>query len=951
MERPNPKTRGNAMTLREVFRSTRFEIALAVAIALSVGFALASLFADILWVEAANLGFSLAFCLELGLRYRVARDRRRYWRTFWLDWIASIPWDILLILLLPAVGPTLAWTRALRLPRMARILRIVTVGRSAIGRRFAYHLKKQLEKDFLRQFFLLALTSAVILFLFGSLFLILGSDAGFGDPFFFSLLTLISSDSIFEVTAETPLFKSLTILLSFLGIVLFNGILIAILVTRITEYLENIREGRGPVYETGHLIVLGWHGLVPFLFRELDTYCETEDEDLTVVLQVPEIAPEIRDMVQAFRCLDVVLRRGLPYRQPDLEQISLVRGRAVLSLGQGRLSDHANVVIESYLTMDSMLRDAEANGKPWLLLNLPEGVVSRYLGDFSTPATTFDPSFYSAKILTSTMFEPDLYPVFEEIFGFEGSEFHFCPPGKAAGRTFGEIVGGFREILPMGLEREGRVEMIPPPDAVVSEDDRLVVLAETRGQALRALAGEPDAPAADPAPALRVDPHEHMRVLIIGVNPKVPFLLEELGKLECCAAIVDDQPRAEFERWFRKQTGRDAPEGLDYRQSGLKGREDLRRVLPLDRLDRVIVLADESAGDGDPGRIDADTLFKILKIRAHKAECHPGASLQILAEILSPDSEEAVQRIPEVRFVTGTKILGRLLCAYLVEPASEQILRQLVQLGSVDLAVADIAGDEVSAGFRGARPAGLRRGRRGHRPDPERLGPAESSRRYAGSFGGSGGGDSAWRGGGKRMNHRGFRDLKPGSPEFLRNPRPRARGRTVRSRIRSQPSPCRRARNGFRKSPRAARRVGIGDFDGRIATPAPPAAPLRPKPGGRPLGRGPASDRFPQVRPPGDPGPAGPSPRRRTGSRPSVREPAPPGEHRPSRIPGPRPVAGGSGPRASPERRRSSRKRSPAETPVRRCRPRGGREIPLRGGSLLRRIGLDGFAWSRRNFS
>ncbi|MFO8063949.1 MAG: ion transporter [Spirochaetia bacterium] len=773
--------------LRKLFRDVRFEFGLVAAIVASLVIALISIMWDRPWLEQLNLAFSLAFCVELSLRFLIAEDKRAYWKAFSLDWVASIPWDWLVLALVPQSGLALSWTRLLRLPRVLRVLRFVRLSRSNTLSRVGYFIKKQVEKSLPTQLGILVVVSVAIIFLFGVVFQILGSDAGFDDPFFFSLITMISSDSIFEVTEETGVFKGLTILLALLGVVLFNGVLIAILVTRIAAYLDNIREGRGRILEKGHLVILGWHELMPHLLENLEVYTQNERQSLTVVVQVPEISPQIRDVVYRFRRLDVVLRRGYPYQQADLRDLSLADGRTVLGLGSFNQADHENILIKSFLTLHSLFDpardDRRAKTPPAVILNLPFSVVDHYLGDFRMDRqVTFDPFFYSATVLSSSIREPLLYDVFLELFSFEGSEIHFCAPGRAEGLRCGEIAGAYDQVQLLGMERLGTTQLLPPADQTVEQTDRLIVLAPSKRYAEAALSRSPTSPPSPPPPspangvggdghngdggdngdggtpeelgepgegdgrragdggagaapekpgtvAGNAQPATHDKrataadllrpygsrpqfTAIIGVNSKTPFLIDELRKTGSDLLIIDDQPAADFRAWYERQTNSTIPNGVEFRQCGFENREEIATVLPLGHLERIVVLADESAAPGDPGRIDADTIYKILKIRAlsgslagetivdhaetvgteaESAEAEStGGAPSLIAEILSPDSEEAVARIPGVRFVAGTQILGRLLSTYLLEPGVEAIHRQLVQRGGADLGVASI---------------------------------------------------------------------------------------------------------------------------------------------------------------------------------------------------------------------------------------------------------------------
>ncbi|KGE71473.1 ion transporter [Spirochaeta lutea] len=644
--------------LARLFRSLTFELVIVFLILASVVFAGASFFTDLPWLEQANLGFSLFFCFELSLRFLAAENPRKYWKSYWLDWVASIPWDFILLTLTPTAGLPVVWLRLLRLPRIARILRFISIGRQGIGRRAIYHIKKQLEKSLPRQFLMLAALAGSLYLLFGFVFSQI-KDETIVDPYYFSLITLMSSDSIFEVAQGGSGIRTATIILAFLGMILFNGILIAIIVSRITEYLENVRSGRGRVEERNHLIILGWHGFVKYLTQELELYSRTEGQQITLVLLVEEISQDITDLAQNNTLVDVVVRRGRGYNQQDIDHISLSRARAVFALGHGSLSENNSVVLKTLLTMESIL-SSKGTDHPWesapprrslagtwphIVANLPEGTLETYLPEFPGDSViTFDPFFYSAKILASVVRTPELYQVYTELFSFDGSEFYGCRAGNLAGLRYCDLPGVLPGIQLCGLLENNQIRLIPPQDTVLQADHTLLVLGQSRKVSEAAFRNHSVQRGTSTQPVISpLQTHQPsksgLEVAIIGVNPKIPFIVEELLKHKCRIHVIDDQSKGDFNAWYEMTTGGKPPRDLHFIPYSFHGRSPLNLSLELQSLDRIIILADESAGQGEPGKVDADTIHKLLKLRKLIRDLGFSKDCQIVAEIMAPESE------------------------------------------------------------------------------------------------------------------------------------------------------------------------------------------------------------------------------------------------------------------------------------------------------------------------
>ena len=682
---------------RRIFRDVRFEIILVAMIFISFVVAVCSLFFYIPWLELANHFFSFLFCTELTIRFLVRSNTRRYWKTFSLDWIASIPWDLLLVLIFPDTVQSMSLLRLLRLPRLFRLLRIISLSRSNVFSRLGYQFKKQLEQSLFRQLFILALVSLSFVLLFSVVFFILGSN-DMSESFYFSLISLISSDSIFEVENEPPLYKGLTVFLAFIGIIIFNGIFIAVVVARMTEYMDKIREGVGKVSEKGHYLILGWDSYMPYFFKEMEIYGQNEDVNPSIVVLVESVQDHMQSGVEKYRWIDISFRKGLPYRRNDLETLALHDARAILVAGDSIAGyyEQEAVQIKTFLTLHAIAEQAK-KFRPHLLFTLKQEVKEKYLGEFNhCSSDTADLFFYSAKILVSTLVEPRLHKVFYELFSFSGSEFHFLQvPAHIEGLTFRQVQNNIEGCIIAGFMEESRLHMLPSPEKIVNPEMELVILSPSSVQARRSLKKViPEAHTKEHSNTLPVPEIKPFHAAIIGVNPKLPFIVEELVKLNCGILVIDNQEKSDFENWYINETGRKFPKNAEYVRCDFKSIHEVQKVLPLDRFDRVLVLADESLSEKYAGHTDADTLFKILRIRTLKNETYPDSSFSLLAEVLSADSQEAAELVPQVSFVMGPLILGEILATLVVQPACKQIVRDLVQQGGTNIHLIPLTGKE-----------------------------------------------------------------------------------------------------------------------------------------------------------------------------------------------------------------------------------------------------------------
>ncbi len=673
--------------LQKLFSSIIFETVLFFLITASIISAVFSLLFNISYLETINVIFCLIFCVELSIRLVIAEDKHKYFKNYWIDWIASIPWDFIFITLFTGFTIPLVWTRFFRFIRLSRMARIINIIRTNSLRRLTYQLKKQLEKSLPNQFLLLAVISLISIIIFAAGYSLLNRNQPLSESLYFSLITLISSDSIFSVYDKPLPVKVLTLILAFLGIVLFNGVLIAIVVTRLTDYLNSIRAGKGLVMERGHLLILGDHPLVPFLIDELHQYCKTEDKKISVVLLREDMTKDIRSTITSSNPL-------------HLEMVSLPSASSAIVLGNPLHSTYQNEssILKSFLTI-KQIQQTNNKFSPQIFFSLNEKIKQRYMhGCHPSVGHIFDINFFSAKILVATLINPHKLSVFRELFTFSGSEFHFYTAEKLTGLPFYWIYENFKQDIPLGIERSGTLLILPAPDEIIIAGDRLIVLAKSEQsveKSIRSIVSQstkdtakythPDAPLSSQI-VVQKD-IQTLNAAIIGMNSKLPHIIEELLKINSTITIIDNQSRESFENEYRVESGSPPPPSIKYVECNFRKLHEIQSITQLKECNSVLILADQDEPNADFELIDADTIYKVLKMRQLKKTNEVSAHVSLVAEIISQHSEKALSSIPDVSFVMTPKILGQLVSMFLIEPHLKKLLSSIVQKGDISIEV------------------------------------------------------------------------------------------------------------------------------------------------------------------------------------------------------------------------------------------------------------------------
>ena len=692
---------GYSRRLDAFFKHPAVDAVMLVLILLSVAVAAGSLLFDHEGLEHLNLYFSLLFSVELTARYfTYASSKREYFADWWMDWIATIPWDVFLFFLFPGGGASML--RLLRLPRIFRLLRFRHLKRSDAARWLSYRFRRLMEVSIFRQILTMLLVSFVFVWIFTAVLDRLGVQSDHGDNFWFSVITMISSDSIFEVQNQEMLVKVLVLILSFIGIVLFNGILIAIIIGKLMEHLDDLKQGRGDVRERGHIILLGWNECIPHIVNELESYCTTERKRLIRVVVMREHPPESSEqIVESTPHVEVISRTGSFQNAQALERISAHKASAVIVLGgqaaDRKLSERLNdpIVTRTLVALETLL-DNKPNERhsPVIVLNYLDLSRSCHVTEFLRPfgnrgtKVFFNPLFFTGKLIASMCINPYAEDIFNELLTPEGNEFHFVrlPPGERM--LWRDMMNAFPKSIPAGYrDASGELRMVPRPDEEVPESGEVVVLSEDSYDAsifVPPPSGRtPDA--RTPSPRCK-DVLPSGMLVIVGVNPQLPFIVEETSSLGMTVHIVDNQTKEEFSAWYAEYSRTPLPEAVVFRECRFRSEEEVCAAIDIAAADRVILLADGHLLDAaTPDQIDAETISKLLML-SQLIEEQGREHIHLIVETLTVDSEVVVRNIRNCSNVIGPLTIGRLLTTFTLQPEFEALFRTIIQYGEIDIA-------------------------------------------------------------------------------------------------------------------------------------------------------------------------------------------------------------------------------------------------------------------------
>ena len=419
---------------------------------------------SILFEQAGEL-LTILFIIELTIRFYVAANKRLFFRRYWLDILAVIP-----------------WARSLRVFRVLRLLRIFRAGtllaRSLETFRAVFVEGRGEALVILVTIFILVVITGL------GIHLIEPVQEDFdevGESIWWSLLSLIAGEPIGGFP-QSLFGKILTVVVMLGGLTvfaMFTGLVSAVMVKRLRSEAE-VKAMEISEMEN-HILLCGWNRLALLLFDELAGDPELAQRPIVVIgefedLDVLKLAGAHRDRIYPLN--------GDPTRVDVLEQAGAHRASYAILLAD-RLTKRSDQdrdarTILTALTLEKMKPDiytvAELLSREGTEHLRMAGVEEVIIGDE-----------IASSLIATSIRSRGVMPMVEELFTARyGCRFFKVPTPKAfVNRPFAEVAAAMKtqyEALVVGVDRSqehgSRVITNPPADEILQESDRLVLIAK-----------------------------------------------------------------------------------------------------------------------------------------------------------------------------------------------------------------------------------------------------------------------------------------------------------------------------------------------------------------------------------------------------------------------------------------------------------------------------------------
>ena len=452
-------------------------------------------------------------------------------------------------------------------------------------------------------------------------------------------------------------YRILTLIVTFGG-VFSVSILIGLIVSGISEKVENLRKGRSRVLETDHIVILGWSVQVFTIISELAIANANQPNTCIVILSekdAVEMTDALRENLGKLPKIKLICRTGDPSSMADLGIVSIQTSRSIVILNSSE--DRSDgTAIKTLLAIANIGRKLS---QPYHIVTEIKNprtidVLQSIAGDMVETVLVKDTI---ARILVQTSRQSGLSVVYMELLDFDGDEIYFHAEPSLAGKTYGDALFAYNDSTVIGIEHSnGKVELNPPSDTLIEPGQRLVIISEDDDRMKLSELSQLPIEYKAIKNASQVTPPQPENTLILGWSDRVAFILQELDRYAIAGShltIVTVFPEAELTLSGKSLNLQNL--SLNYQQADATSREVLEG-LNLQQYQQIIVVSNTEI---DPDRADARTLVTLLHLR--EIAKRNQYKFRIVTEMLDTRNQALAQVAQPDDFVIGEQIISLML--------------------------------------------------------------------------------------------------------------------------------------------------------------------------------------------------------------------------------------------------------------------------------------------------
>ena len=296
------------------------------------------------------------------------------------------------------------------------------------------------------------------------------------------------------------------------GILILSSI-IGIITNSISTRMQELRTGKTKIEEKDHIILFNFSRRLVPLLNELCKAYENEKQSFVIVSnEEPLITMEkIKSVIKIPKNITILARKGNAWQKSLLDRINLEKAKQVIILKPDineLFKTEIDCDVEVGKSMSSIIGSKEYNKNPCRIFS----EFHNQRTGFSYLEFTFNiwaekgflpPEIVSSEELKSNILSqcintPDLTEIYDNLFGYEGSEVYFVGPDKSKfnnvlnkniGRNIKDLNRLCDNIIVIGffLKDQDKIFLNPPINFPLTKNFGIICIAKNEDQIIKEL--------------------------------------------------------------------------------------------------------------------------------------------------------------------------------------------------------------------------------------------------------------------------------------------------------------------------------------------------------------------------------------------------------------------------------------------------------------------------------
>lgn len=483
--------------------------------------------------------------------------------------------------------------------------------------------------------------------------------------------------------------------LTIAGYVVFLGALVALMTNWLDRSLSFLASGRSPIFEEGHVLIIGWNDRIHALIEEVVHTAQRLGEDhkpAIVVLCDPyhpamyrnlyqKLDPEVRNHCR------LMVRSGNPLEIESLERVDFAYARSIILVATAsaeRSERSLSDITLAKVLMSMKAQAPEPKRVPKVVVEVAfagNKLLAESVGwENSTEAIVADDIM--GRLFCQAMRFPGISRVYHRLLTDTFTDSVLLKSADelgVEGKTLREVVLNLKEGTPIGLLRQGQTQAdleLLDLDRKIAAEDRVVMVTSRASRKL-----DQEHPTPEWQLTQYVESTAHRDILVVGWSTDLLTFLMEISSykgekynvtLLWEASLQREKER--LERWAQEKSNL----VLHFQRGALLDTSDLMRV-NIDQFDKVLLLADQNQ---KPLVADAENVLRYVMLSRYvKAR---DLKLDLVIELNDEDNRPLLKGdSPDV--LMTAEILSHLLAQVSTHRSLMWIYEELFTSGGAEL--------------------------------------------------------------------------------------------------------------------------------------------------------------------------------------------------------------------------------------------------------------------------